>query len=1152
MGGTKKMANSCQEHSCGQHHHHGQHSHGHEGARAETIGVKSASCPPPATTTTPPHQHSGSCGHIAIEHGDHIGFVVDGQMQCFDRGEHDLQDLCFEEHVGHAALDPNSGVLHAHLLSSCRSGVDEPEIVTLERVDYRCTLPISDMLPAKCNHQKSSQCASDHVHGPHCGHETVQHGDHVDFLVKNDDGALELHHVHTLTDGSQHCDIHGQIPPTEQHPRNSAEEPIQRASWRFRVDPGLKPSVFRVALPIADDCCTITIPDSEQTEAVDTVLFVEGICCPSEVPLIEDILSGMPGVAAVKVNVPARTTYVNHVPALTKAQALADALNGASLGAYVQREPVDTATPIPPWNVIASGILWMLSLLHYAEASWEGFSSFKYIAIGSILLGLPPIAIKALGSARRCVLDINSLMTLAVIGAIGIGDYAEGAAVVFLFAISEYLETRSSEKARNAIASVMALKPEMAELLTGRKLHVDEVRIGSVIQVRPGEKIPIDGMVTQGASSIDEASLTGESRPVPKGIGDEVLAGTQNLSGYIQVTTTALAKDSAAARLVKLVADAQTQRSPTEATVASFAKVYTPIMVLCALVMATVPWFVTDDANAKKWFYQALVLLVVACPCALVISTPITYVCALACSAKRGILIKGGMHLETLGRITALALDKTGTLTKGSFQLTELQILGETSTRQSLMYNLASVEAMTSHPMAVALVAAAKLEGLTLSAATSDYTTHPGEGVSATVDGQLVEVGNAKLGHRRGWFERIGSREVALGESWEKAGGTVGYVALNGEPIGMFSVSDAPREEARKAMARLKEIGIRTVMLTGDNQGSAEAIQKKVEVEEIHAGLHPEDKTRWVGEFKETYGKGDKSYCFMGTGGIGMVGDGINDAPALAAADVGLAMGAAGTAVAMETADCVLMDSNLMKITKAIELGRLCGAKIRENILLSILTKLIMIGLIFAGYGSLWLAIITDVGTMLLVTFNGMSVIGFGKEEKVTHGHGESHIDHHGGSCCSGHNAATTELTAAHGHGHGHGESHNHHHEESCCSGHNATAGNGHGHGHAESHSNGHGDQDSCCSAHHTTELTAGHGHGHGHSHGCCTNEDLDTIGAVGTPTSPCCSSTKRFQARGHGSGFSFGAGTSFGPSITCQPSSSGTSPCSTKCMTLH
>merc|ERR1712159_513447 len=289
MGGTKKMANSCQEHSCGQHHHHGQHSHGHEGARAETIGVKSASCPPPATTTTPPHQHSGSCGHIAIEHGDHIGFVVDGQMQvgcnwpspqplitfyfharrscfcpysssiiihwsllipvsalisqCFDRGEHDLQDLCFEEHVGHAALDPNSGVLHAHLLSSCRSGVDEPEIVPLERVDYRCTLPISDMLPAKCNHQKSSQCASDHVHGPQCGHETVQHGDHVDFLVKNDDGALELHHVHTLTDGSQHCDIHGQIPPTEQHTRNSAEEPIQRASWRFRVDPGLKPSV---------------------------------------------------------------------------------------------------------------------------------------------------------------------------------------------------------------------------------------------------------------------------------------------------------------------------------------------------------------------------------------------------------------------------------------------------------------------------------------------------------------------------------------------------------------------------------------------------------------------------------------------------------------------------------------------------------------------------------------------------------------------------------------------------------------------------------------------------------------------------------------------------------------------------------------------
>merc|ERR1712159_37607 len=688
--------------------------------------------------------------------------------------------------------------------------------------------------------------------------------------------------------------------------------------------------------------------------------------------------------------------------------------------------PVDTATPIPPWNVIASGILWMLSLLHYAEASWEGFESFKYIAIGSILLGLPPIAIKALGSARRCVLDINSLMTLAVIGAIGIGDYAEGAAVVFLFAISEYLETRSSEKARNAIASVMALKPEMAELLTGRKLHVDEVRIGSVIQVRPGEKIPIDGMVTQGASSIDEASLTGESRPVPKGIGDEVLAGTQNLSGYIQVTTTALAKDSVAARLVKLVADAQTQRSPTEATVASFAKVYTPIMVLCALVMATVPWFVTDDANAKKWFYQALVLLVVACPCALVISTPITYVCALACAAKRGILIKGGMHLETLGRITTLALDKTGTLTQGSFQLTHLEAMNHW-TRSSVLYHLGSVESQTSHPMAVALVAAMKKEGLVASGHVEEYATHPGEGISARVDGKLVEVGNARLAARAGWLTRLSAHELALTRQWEAVGGTVGYIGVDGTPQGIFAVSDTPRKEAAAAIELIKQAGVTTVMLTGDNQGSAEAIQEQVRVDEIHYQLRPQDKTTLVAEMKESYGMEVQDgcmTCFSSRGGVGMVGHGINDAPALAAADIGLAMGAAGTAVAMETADCVLMDSNLNKIALAIGLGRVCRQTIRENIVLSILTKLAMIILAVVGYGSLWLAIVADVGTMLLVTFNGMTVISFGKEETQSHTH-SGHDHCHGGQPCGG------------GHGGGHADAHGHSH----------TAEDGGGHG---------------------------------------------------------------------------------------------------------
>jgi len=972
----------------------------------------------------------------------------------------------------------------------------------------RCTL---QELPSNCD--ATTKTAEDgHVHGEDCGHERIQHGDHVDYVVPNSQGQLELHHIHILADGSSHTDIHGVVSsvPTVSSPLLTKTTPggtrLRPAVWRFRVDVGPMASIFRVgaASPTTTKYETaIAMPEDKGLEPVETVLCVEGICCPSEVPLIESILGPLPGVREVKVNVPARTTHVVHLPGLTKPEALAHALNGASLGAFVQKDINNNAeTPLPNWNVILCGVLWIVSLLHYAHGSWEVFEHFKYIALGSIALGLPPILLKAYGSATRYVLDINCLMSLAVCGAIGIGDYAEGAAVVFLFAISEYLETRSSEKARHAIASVMSLKPEMAELSpNGESVHVDQVPVATILQVRPGEKVPIDGIVVKGASSVDESSLTGEARPIHKAKGDTVLAGTINQSGYLEMETTALAKDSAAARLVQLVADAQTKRSPTEVTVAEFAKWYTPVMVLGALLMATVPWATGSPEEARGWFRQALILLVVACPCALVISTPITYVCALACAAKRGILIKGGVFLEALGQLTCLALDKTGTLTLGSFQLTQLELLGEAS-REQFLYNLGSVEAMTSHPMAVALVAAMKKEGIQGSKDVDQYTTHPGEGVSATVDGHLVEVGNARFGSRVGWISELADAKMALALKWEKQGGTVGYVAVDGVLQGMFAVNDTPRKEAQAAMASLKSLGITTVMLTGDNQGSAEAIQEQVMVEEIHAGLKPQDKTEAVAALKLSYGakagsgaEGSIWNCYAQSGGVGMVGDGINDAPALAAADIGIAMGAAGTAVAMETADTVLMDSNLNKLVLAIELGRVCRQKIRENIALSVVTKVAMIGLTLAGHGSLWLAIVTDVGTMLLVTFNGMSVMGYGKQpEPSANGHSHSHGG--GGGCC-GHDDDSTEtakptaaVTPAAG---------------GCCSGHGHGApapSHGHGHG-AQGHSGGCCDDHSaapavvipahsCCGGHGPAAPSHGHGehHGdaqreeHGHSHG--------------------------------------------------------------------
>ena len=418
-----------------------------------------------------------------------------------------------------------------------------------------------------------------------------------------------------------------------------------------------------------------------------TTLKVEGICCPAEVPLIRRLLESLPGVASVSVNVPAKLTRVEH-DCRTSPQQLMFALNdGGGLDAQIEAGSAVGCTGagtrgLPKWNIWVSGVLWAISLTGEIANECVGklphldfLEYLKYAAIASVVFALPPVAVKACKSLWQGLININSLMLLAVIGALAIDKFVEGASVLFLFSLSDWLESRASDRARDAIAAIIALKPEEAEIRQGGVVPVESVRLGDVVVVRAGAKIPVDGRVVRGGSSVDESSLTGESRPVSKNVGDSVSGGTINLTGYVEVYCAAVAEDSAVARMVKLVQDAQMRRSPTEQMVDKLAAVYTPVVVLAAILTASLPWAFLPASEAREVLYQALVLLVVACPCALVISTPVTYVCALANVASRGILIKGGVHLETLARIRLLAMDKTGTLTHGVFVLAHLHLL---------------------------------------------------------------------------------------------------------------------------------------------------------------------------------------------------------------------------------------------------------------------------------------------------------------------------------------------------------------------------------------------------------------------------------------------------------------------------------------------
>jgi len=642
-------------------------------------------------------------------------------------------------------------------------------------------------------------------------------------------------------------------------------------------------------------------------------------------------------------------------------------------------------------TIAFSGVFWIIAMFSKFGGS---FQILSYFGLVSVAFGIPPIAAKAFRTARRGMIDTNVLMFLAVVGAISLKQFDEAAAVTFLFSLSEWLEARATRRANQALTSIVNLKPERANIIQPKTKELivvpaTAVPVGALVAVKSGDKIPCDGVIVEGNSTLDESSLTGESRPVKKGPKDEVSGGTVN-SGNTQIVvrTSRTSDDSAVSRLIRLVEEAQANRSETEKIVDSFAKVYTPVVVFTALAMCTIPWLWGSEAG-RDWMSRGLSLIVIACPCALVISTPISYVAGLAATAQNGVLVKGGAHLEALGQLKHVCFDKTGTLTVGEFKLLKLDVFGKKNIRQDVLQYLALMEDRATHPLAKSLVDGIKAEGVKIptSLFVKDHTFMAGEGVKGSINGKKVYVGNERLFKRLGMFENIPIAQRKEAESWESMGGTIGFMSIEDEGVVCaYCVADAPRPESAQVLKELKAMGINIKMFTGDKRETALSIGQKIGMNEddIMSELLPSQKLQLITELKADIKDSNPllSLFYAEPQLVLMCGDGVNDAPSLVVANVGVAMGE-GAALAMETADVTLMDSNLTKLIYSIKMGRSVIQKIRENVVFSLVVKLAVLGLTITNHVGLWAAIGSDVGSMIVVTLNGMSLLPKKKENKI-------------------------------------------------------------------------------------------------------------------------------------------------------------------------
>jgi Zn2+/Cd2+-exporting ATPase len=615
-------------------------------------------------------------------------------------------------------------------------------------------------------------------------------------------------------------------------------------------------------------------------------------------------------------------------------------------------------------NVLLSAVLlflgWSLGQMYGEE---NIFSVLAFLA--SILAGGYRLFITGLKNLVRLEFDMRTLMTIAIIGAAFIGEWGEGATVVILFAISEVLEAYSMDKARQSIRSLMDIAPKEALVRReGREMlvKIEEIRIGDIMIVKPGQKLAMDGVVEKGISAINQAAITGESVPVTKQKDDEVFAGTLNEEGLLEIRVTKLAEDTTIAKIIHLVEEAQAERAPSQAFVDRFAKYYTPAVILVAIGVAVAPplFFAADWST---WVYQGLAVLVVGCPCALVISTPVSIVTAIGNAARNGVLIKGGIYLEEMGALKAIAFDKTGTLTKGVPEVTDFIVFTEEKKDENLKI-IAALENGSQHPLASAIMKKAEAEEMDYqSVDIADFTSVTGKGIKGIIQNITYYAGSPLfLEEVMGEPLSDDTRNTIL--QLQKEGKTVISLGTNSEVLALIAVADEIRDSSIDVIEKLHKLGIqKTIMLTGDNQGTAEAIAKRTHVSDTAAELLPQDKLTYIKNLRERYDK------------VAMVGDGVNDAPALAASSVGIAMGGAGTDTALETADVALMGDDLRKLPFTVKLSRKALMIIKQNIAFSLGIKLLALLLVIPGWLTLWIAIFADMGATLIVTLNGLRLL---------------------------------------------------------------------------------------------------------------------------------------------------------------------------------
>lgn len=580
----------------------------------------------------------------------------------------------------------------------------------------------------------------------------------------------------------------------------------------------------------------------------------------------------------------------------------------------------------------------------------------------AIIIGGYDLFISGIKNLFQFYFDMKTLMTIAIIGAALIGEWVEGAIVVLLFALSEALESYSIDKARQSISSLIDVAPKQATIRRDNEtvlLDVKDIQIGDTMIIKPGEKIAMDGVVISGKTSVNQAAITGESVPVFKSNGDEVFAGTLNGEGAIEVRVTKLVEDTTIAKIIHLVEEAQAEKAPAQQFVDKFAKYYTPAIMIIALFVATVPplFFALDWST---WIYLGLATLVVGCPCALIISTPVAIVTAIGTAARNGVLIKGGIHLEEAGRLKAIAFDKTGTLTKGKPEISEIIPLANMDENEILKI-AATIEKLSQHPVASAIIHEANHRNLSLLEAL-DFTSITGKGVKAVIDGMTYYIGNIAL------FEGIHSiseqQKLHL-KTLQERGNTVMLLGNENEILGIIAVTDPLRENSSSVIKKLKKMGKQTFMLTGDNVHTAKVIANEIGITDVKADLLPDEKLTILKDLRTKYNQ------------VAMIGDGVNDAPALANASVGIAMGGAGTDAALETADIVFMDDDLRKLPYTISLSHKSLNIIKQNISFSLILKLIALLLVIPGWLTLWIAILADVGATVLVVLNSMRLMNF-------------------------------------------------------------------------------------------------------------------------------------------------------------------------------